>query len=267
MPLFSRSTRQVGLGAVAIGAFAIAGTAQADMIYFQPGFTDELRVIDTDTTIETFVGNMDGIADSWGFSFSPAGTLYGFNRGTQSLYTISLADGSTTLIGTTILGDVESLTFNGDGSQLFVSAGSDLYSLDPANADATLIGNLGLALDGLSVTPVDVAVEGLGTLPAGTIFGVDGTDLYTVDATIGSLTTIGTVGGPNETIAFAPDGTLYGHNNAGEFNIIGLDPLTTTFAFNSSSGLVFAAAVTPVPGTLAVFAIVGLGGRRRRRAE
>jgi hypothetical protein len=236
--------------------------AHSATIFYQAGFTDDLFRIDTVSGVETKVGDM-GVADSWGFSFSPTGTLYGFNRSTASLYTINTSTAALTLVGATTLSSVEAMTFDATGSTLFVTSNSTLYSLNPLNAAATAIGSIGTSLDGLTVSPTALTVSGLGAVAAGTVFGVDSGNLYTINTTTPSSTFVGGVGAADETLAFGSDGTLYGHNDAGTFSTINLATLTSTSVATTSNNFVFASAVQPAavpePSSLALLGIGVLG--------
>lgn len=247
-----------------IAILAIATPVQASVIYFQPGGSSTLTRIDTTSGIETTVGDM-GLGDSWGFTFSPTGTLYGFHRASQSLYTINTSTAALTLVGTPSLTGVEALTFDATGTQLFVTSGSTLYSLNPANAAATSLGNIGTTLDGLSVTPTSQNVQGIGMVAAGSVFGVDSGSLYLIDTVTPGSTFIGNIDA-DETLAFAPDGTLIGHNDNGQFRQIDLSNLTSSALVNTSSRFVFASAVqpgfqaVPEPSAIAIWCLVGVGG-------
>jgi len=132
--------------------------------------------------------------------FSPGGVLYG--AGTE-LVTIDPADGSTSLIGT-IHSDTEPIIWMQGiafhpGGALYGVAGTALYSIDPATAFATQIGDIG------------DFVWGIDFAPDGTLYGT-GADLVIIDpgtagivSTVGSLPVAGIVD-----IDFAPDGLIYG---------------------------------------------------------
>jgi PEP-CTERM motif-containing protein len=132
-------------------------------------------------------------------------------------------------------------------------------------------------VDGLTVNPVAVSVEGMGVVSAGTFFGVDSGRLYIVDPATFAATLIGT-GKALETITFADDGTLYSHDAQTSLYTTSLDPLGDAFFTNTSEdiwGMAFIAGTAaippsgpiPEPTSLALVALglVGLAWRLRRR--
>ena len=130
-------------GAAFVLALLVGPMVLAEEIYYQVGFTNRLRLADTDVGTDVLIGSMGPADDSLGMSFSPEGVLYGYNRSTSSLYTIDTTTAATTLVGANGLQAVESLTFDATGSTLYATSGSQLYAMDPADATATLIGALG----------------------------------------------------------------------------------------------------------------------------
>ena len=100
--------------------------------------------------------------------------------------------------------------------------------VDVANGNATIVGNSGAAL-------TDIAFD-----PAGNLWGVSFTNLYTINRTTGVATNRGSLGvfGMNA-LVFASDGTLYGASS-GSTNFYRID--TTTGAATSLGSTGFTSA-------------------------
>ncbi|MEM7455429.1 MAG: hypothetical protein AAF456_13845 [Planctomycetota bacterium] len=239
-----------------IGACVCNTSANADTIFFQPGFTDEVWRFDTDSGTETFVGNMGISAGSMGFSFL-GDTLYAFNRDDGGLYTVDTSSGAASLVGFSGLNSAESLTFDGAGN-LYTMEGFALIQLSILDGSATSLGSLSTNIDGLSYDPI-----------SDRIIGVDSGTLYEIDPGTLMSTSIGSTSGADETLAFGPDGTLYGHGDDFMFYEIDLTTGGATFIGNTSSRFVFASAVSqviPEPGSFLICAgSIGMLVLRRRR--
>ncbi len=72
------------------------GSASGEIIYYEEGLSSNLYRFDTSTATNSFIGNM-GVGISWGFAFSPTGTLYGINVDNGNLYTINTSTAALTL--------------------------------------------------------------------------------------------------------------------------------------------------------------------------
>jgi hypothetical protein len=227
-------------GAAAAMLVGGASAANAVVIFYQQGFSNNLFKYDTVAGVETLVGSMGLNSDSTGLAFSAGGTLYAYERASQSLYTVNTTTGAATLVGATGL-DAEDLTIV--GSTGYITTGRGLFSVNLGTGAATLIGG-GMAMDGLTTAATAVTVNNV-NYAAGSVFGVDTNNIYAIDTATGVATLIGNSPGANETFDFGPNGVLYGHNSGGQLFTIDLGTFAATPIFNTTPGLVFGMAVAP----------------------
>ncbi len=121
------------------------------------------------------------------------GTLYGISNST-TLVTFNKTNGTITTIANLSVSGIESLAFRPSDGKLFGATQSKLYTINPANGTATLVGNYG--------SPTN-----LGTSGQNIRFAQDGnlyvsntstnTDIYRINTTSGAATWMGeTVGYP-----------------------------------------------------------------------
>ncbi len=108
-----------------------------------------------------------GLSQFIGLAFNPVdGMLYGYDSGTEGLYTINAATGAATLVGNSgmSLAAIGGMDFALDGT-LLLSSGDDLFLVDTSNGALTAAGILtGLNTSALSYrvpTPGAVALLGL----------------------------------------------------------------------------------------------------------
>lgn len=240
---------------------------------------DNLITINLNTGAGTAIGPIGFDSHSWGLAIAPVpvgsytkGTLFGVETNTSKLYRINTATGAATAIGSGLgAGWWESLSFDLAGN-LYAVSNNALYTVNVTTGSATQIAAGGLAdIDGLDVTPVPVSVAGYGVLPAGTMFAVDSGGLYYFsNLGAGTLVSIGSPGQSfvDETLAFAPDGTLYGLGTPVsnyDLNKIGLNPLIPSFVGSTGFANLWGSAITPEPATLLLLALGGFAMLRRRR--
>jgi hypothetical protein len=265
---------------LAVALFVWAPSAKAEVMYAISAASDELLRIDLSDASTTVVGllgvNVIGSGMDFnrvpvprgGGGFYAPGTLFLEDAGTDTLYTVSLITGALTTIGPTGGSVEESLAFVGATLYDTDSIGTArINTVSTETGVQTFLTNTDRVLDGLSATPVAQNVEGIGNVPAGTMFGVDNGALYIVDLGSGAQTLIGNVGAAaaNETIAFAPNGTLYGLGNGSELHRISLDVIGSTMIGTVPRLNLWGSAIIPAPGGLALLAAAGLVGSRRRR--
>ncbi len=181
----------------------------------------------------TLVGNFGSGVSINGLVFSPDGTLYG--SGGAGLYTINTSTGAAALVGNSGLpsgfvsaGDLAFLNGNlyesvTDGSV------SDLALINPTSGAGQLVGTI----------VADPNVLGLATGSNGTLYGVDGTNLYTISPTTGSGTLVGSYSNPNlEDAAGA----------ASQIEAVTTPPVTNLAVFDTTTGQPISATAQPYTG-------------------
>ena len=209
-------------------------------------FNTNLYSVDTDTGIETLIGN-SGRNNVGGLSFSGANVLYGLTV-TGFLYTFNVTTAAPTLIGSTGL-SLEGLSFASNGTTLYASGGSSLHTIDLNTGMSSLVGSIALSeVDGLTVAPISVNTIA-GTFPAGTLFSTDTNTISAIDPNSLAVTTLGSAEA-DEALAFAPDGTLYGHNFGDSLYEIDLLTLNSTLVANTSGPIAGLAVLVPEPSTV-----------------
>jgi hypothetical protein len=127
------------------------------------------------------------------------GSLYGssFHENLTTLYTVNAADGSLSPVGSTT---VECDDLGSTVNQLFmVDTDANLYSINGATGEATLIGSTGLTL---------AAWRGLST-GATDLYFSNGNQLYTLSTNTGAATLIGSMGNLQAGALLMQGGVLY----------------------------------------------------------
>lgn len=142
---------------------------------FGLSFTSLYR-IDRNTGATTLIG-AHGIAGGNALVFGLDGTLYGAGNSTTSLFTVDTATGAGTNIGNIGFASAGDLAFNG-GELYLASSSDDLILIDlDGGATGTLIGDFGFS-----------GVFGLATAENGVLYGVAGTQVFSVDVATGAGT-------------------------------------------------------------------------------
>lgn len=186
---------------------------------FAQGFNGILYRFDTETSAVTPIG-FNSLTGNVALSFEQDGTLFAFDNATQRLFTLNTNTGAYTLTGTPgpQVDNAEAMSFDLNGSLLVAESGiarTKIWQLDTTTAAPSLVGDTsGVALDfdGLTAAPVDLVVPGIGNVSAGTLFAVDSGALYIIDRNTLVVTSVGATNG-SETLAFAPDGSLFTMND------------------------------------------------------
>jgi len=155
-----------------------------------------------------------------------AGDLLGIERDTGKLYRISTVDTSMSLIGNTGLATAADIQFGPDGKLYALTTGDSaaLYEINPDNAAASFIGNLGIGF---------VVEGGLTFGPDGTAYGAHylGPGLFSIDLATGQATKMGWVDN-NNTLAhdinglgWRSDGQLVALDDFSN-SLLAIDPMT-----------------------------------------
>jgi hypothetical protein len=121
---------------------------------------------------------------------APDGTLYGIIN-SSSLVTIDTGDGATLSTVSFSVGGIESLAISPGGTLYGATQGS-LYTINPANGQASLVGNFNNSLLGNSGQNIRFAADG-------DLYDTDGgvdannTDLFRISTVNGAATTMGVI--------------------------------------------------------------------------
>jgi len=133
-----------------------------------------LYAIDKATGSSTLIG-AHGISGGNALVFGNDGTLYGAGFSTTSLFTIDVGTGSGTNIGNMGFASSGDLAFN-SGDFFLASTTNELVSIDlSGGATGTAIGPFGFS-----------NVFGLATADDGVLYGVSGTQVFTVNTSTGA---------------------------------------------------------------------------------
>src|SRR5262245_12872194 len=89
-----------------------ASAAKAQTYWVIENTSDQLRRGNSTKQTGTVVGPLGVDWQFGGLGFAPNGTLYGWNTGNNSLYTINTATGAATLVGAGSIGGMDSFDIN-----------------------------------------------------------------------------------------------------------------------------------------------------------
>ena len=174
---------------LAAGSLAMSAQAQSNVVYA----VEYNQTTNRFGTIDLVSGNFARIASIGSMlindiAYCPTnGTLYGISN-TTALVTFNKTNGAVTRVGSLSVSGIESLAFRYKDGALFGATSSKLYTINPANGTATLIGSYG--------SPTN-----LGTTGQNIRFAQDGylyvsntstnTDVYRINTTNGAATWMG----------------------------------------------------------------------------
>lgn len=252
------ATAGLAVGSSALGAETLYGVGG-----FGPFSVQTLYTVDPVTGFATAVGST-GIDEINGLAFDRStATMYAYTTDAE-LYTIDLSSGAATLVADATGIFPEGDIAIGPGGGAFVNQVDEIGSLSLGSAAYTPVGPAGVGLD----------LSGLVFGSGGALFGYatnGGLDdsIVTINPLDGSATALGLTGfnsasgvgalafDASEGLLYLTDGSsLYGVNSAtGAASFIG------AHGAGGFSGLAF----IPAPGSVALLALGGLAGLRRRR--
>jgi hypothetical protein len=189
----------------------------------------QLAVVDVDSGEVTFVGDMGVVMTD--IAFAQDGRLFGVDFST--LYEIDPRTAQTTPIGNHGIPNGNALVFAADGSLYAMgAASSQLYEIDPASGASTALGDVGalsagdlafhggelyLATTSHTLLRIDLGppatgtnvgafgffdVYGLATSDAGVLYGVAGTEIFSVDPATGAGTSVSDYAGQGLDVAY-----------------------------------------------------------------
>jgi uncharacterized protein YjiK len=259
---------------IGVGIITSSAVAADPTLYMSAAGSQTLYSVDHLTATPTLIGSFGVGGEMAGLGYDPTSdTLYGTTLGTDMLYSINRSTGATTAIGSLGVTDMGALEYDVSTGKLYGAVGSPagdgLYEINPATAQASLIGNIGFFHDdhnntvsGLAVHPVTNVLYGIVSGPT-----TRWSALIEIDKNTGAGSLLGTNGSHISGLAFHPDtAILYGvDNNYATLNIV--DAMSGATTLVSGMGVIsnpMGLAFTPEPTTLGLLAC-GLGLLLRRR--
>ncbi|HET9189682.1 MAG: hypothetical protein ACM3KT_00260 [Deltaproteobacteria bacterium] len=188
------------LFALVLGVFASQARA-SDLVGYGEAF-NVLYAVDLTTNTAVQIGGPGQItyANIEGLTFSPGGTLYAVSDAgpTKTLLTIDQGSGIATAVGTLNLGTNNqldlALAFTCDGKLWMSASTGQFWSVDPATASATALGNLGVKITGM-------AARGSLLYAAGS---QGNNNLYSIDTVKATATLVGSYQSTNYITTISP---------------------------------------------------------------
>jgi hypothetical protein len=194
--------------AVTIFLLSVTGVEAAPVLWVDDAFGN-LGTVDVATGAVTVIGNTGVVLTD--IAFDPNGKLFGISF--SNLYTINTTTAAATLIGPLGTSAANALVFGSNGT-LYAAGGTSLFTVNPTTGASTNLGNTGFASAGDlafnggnlylasgGLVKIDLAnvsnsqlvgpfgfsnVFGLATGDNGTLYGVAGTQIFTVDRATGA---------------------------------------------------------------------------------
>lgn len=243
---------------------ALCGSAHADPVIWVDDNGGRLATIDVGTGAVTIVGSMGVVM--WDIAFDPLGNLFGTNGTT--LYRIDKTTAAVTPVGS-LGATITSLVFNTSGA--LYGSGNSLYTINPGTGAATSVGGAAFGFSG------DLSFAG-GQLYLSHGQGLSPYTLSVLDTSTGFRTPVGSLGVTQVYGLASPDrAALYGVAGTNVYTVNGATGATTLALNFSGRGLsqingaafVTEAAPVPVPEPgravlmLAGLGVVGLLAQRR----
>lgn len=149
--------------------------------------------VDAFTFEETVLGSSTALAHDMAYDYS-TGTMYAVYD--SSLYTVSLADGSLTLVGAVGPEHVQTLACSTSGQLYAVGDDGNFYTVDKASGAGTVVGSTGVAADNLQSMAFDhnsgrLYWASCATVPHLLTYYSTDSALYEIDMGTGAATRIG----------------------------------------------------------------------------
>jgi hypothetical protein len=199
-------------GSAALMALVLSVLPAASVTMYVHDSSGVLGTVDTDTGSVDVIGSMGAVMTD--IAFDPSGNLFGITF--NGLYSINRATAASAFIGSHSVPGGNALVFGSDGT--LYSAGfssTSLFTIDPSTGASTNLGNTGFASGGdlafvgsdfyladsssnlISINLSDlsnssvVGAFGIGNVfgiatSEGNMFGVAGTQIFSVDVTTGA---------------------------------------------------------------------------------
>lgn len=253
---------------IAGAALAVAGAAQAVPVLWIDDASGNLGKVDVATGAVTLVGDMGAVMTD--IAFDPSGNLYGITFG--SLYSINATTAATTFIGS-LGASLNSLVFSASGT--LYGANTSLFSVNTATGAASVIGNGGAAYSSSG----DLAFVGGALYLSSTLPSSD--NLVRLNHATGAATLVGPIGVSSVFgLATNDNINLYGVAGTNVYSVSTASGAGTLLVNYGAQGLgvangtaFFAEAAPPVPEPetyalmLAGLGVLGLVARRKRKAD